>query len=309
VGAEGDLVVPPRRYTEQQFRVALADPEIRTLADLCRALQLVPRGANYETIRAYGRTLGLDVDRELRGRRPQPRSRRSYTDGQLQQALQDPRVDGYPALCRRLGLLPHPTTHRRLDAHARELGLAVPAAWRRPGPRTDAPAHDERLYGEDELRRAVAASLSLAAAIRRLGERPSNSTYAKIHRSLHLYDVPTDHLLPDGGANRRRQRPLEDVLVHARPEHGSTLRRRLIAEGLKEHRCEHCRWTAWHGEPIPLEVDHVDGDRTNNRLGNLRLLCPNCHAQTPTYRGRNIGRPGHPLERSLPQAPLAHDPS
>jgi hypothetical protein len=47
---------------------------------------------------------------------------------------------------------------------------------------------------------------------------------------------------------------------------------------------------AWEGGPIPLELDHVDGDRRNNDPSNLRLLCPNCHALTPTYRGRNIGR-------------------
>ncbi len=46
----------------------------------------------------------------------------------------------------------------------------------------------------------------------------------------------------------------------------------------------------WHGRPIPLEVDHIDGDWRNNRVENLRLLCPNCHSVTDTYRGRGKGR-------------------
>jgi 5-methylcytosine-specific restriction endonuclease McrA len=49
--------------------------------------------------------------------------------------------------------------------------------------------------------------------------------------------------------------------------------------------------TEWLGQPIPLEIDHIDGDSTNNSLDNFRILCPNCHAQTPTYRGLNIKNP------------------
>ena len=53
-----------------------------------------------------------------------------------------------------------------------------------------------------------------------------------------------------------------------------------------------CHLASWNGRPIPLELDHVNGRRTDNRLDNLRILCPNCHAQTDTYRGRNIGSLG-----------------
>ena len=67
------------------------------------------------------------------------------------------------------------------------------------------------------------------------------------------------------------------------------LRQRLIKEGLKLHQCESCLCETWMGQPIPLELDHINGDRWDSRLENLRLLCPNCHAQTDTYRGRNIG--------------------
>lgn len=66
------------------------------------------------------------------------------------------------------------------------------------------------------------------------------------------------------------------------------LRIKLLTENLKEYQCESCGFTTWRGNPIPLEVHHVDGDKTNNELCNLQLLCPNCHAQTSTYRGKNI---------------------
>lgn len=53
--------------------------------------------------------------------------------------------------------------------------------------------------------------------------------------------------------------------------------------------CEKCNLSNWNGEPIPIELDHIDGNHQNNSLDNLRLLCPNCHAQTATYKIRNIG--------------------
>ena len=54
--------------------------------------------------------------------------------------------------------------------------------------------------------------------------------------------------------------------------------------------CEQCYCTTWNGLPIAIELEHVDGNRMNDSDDNLKLLCPNCHAQTPTYRGKNIGR-------------------
>ncbi len=66
------------------------------------------------------------------------------------------------------------------------------------------------------------------------------------------------------------------------------LRNKLIREGFKEARCEICGNSKWNGKPIPLEVHHKDGDKNYNSLENLQLLCPNCHALTDNYRGKNI---------------------
>ena len=78
------------------------------------------------------------------------------------------------------------------------------------------------------------------------------------------------------------------MLVAGRLVKTSTLKRRLLREGVLRPRCAGCGLERWRDTPIPLELDHVSGDRSDNRLENLRLLCPNCHAQTETYRGRNI---------------------
>lgn len=62
----------------------------------------------------------------------------------------------------------------------------------------------------------------------------------------------------------------------------------MIKEGYKEYKCECCGLTEWRGKPIPLELHHKDGNHDNNKLDNLEILCPNCHAQTDNYTGKNI---------------------
>jgi hypothetical protein len=66
------------------------------------------------------------------------------------------------------------------------------------------------------------------------------------------------------------------------------LSRRLLSEHIKEHKCEICGLTHWNEKPIPLELHHIDGNRFNHKLENIILVCPNCHAQTNTYRGKNV---------------------
>lgn len=66
------------------------------------------------------------------------------------------------------------------------------------------------------------------------------------------------------------------------------LRKRLIDEGIKTPQCEMCGIKEWLGKSISFELDHINGDRTNHNLSNLRIVCPNCHSQTHTYRGKNI---------------------
>jgi hypothetical protein len=66
------------------------------------------------------------------------------------------------------------------------------------------------------------------------------------------------------------------------------LKRKLLANGLIENLCSECkRLPEWQSKPLSLQLDHIDGDRTNNELPNLRMLCPNCHSQTHTFAGRN----------------------
>ena len=85
-------------------------------------------------------------------------------------------------------------------------------------------------------------------------------------------------------------RKLSEVLVeHSTWVNSGSLRKRLIREGLKEYRCECCNRTEWLGKPIKLELHHINGIKDDLRIENLQILCPNCHAYTDNYRGKNIG--------------------
>lgn len=70
----------------------------------------------------------------------------------------------------------------------------------------------------------------------------------------------------------------------------SKIKAKMLREGHKKHECEICKYTEWMGEPIPLSIDHIDGNHFNNDLDNLRIICFNCHAQTETFAGRSKGK-------------------
>ncbi len=112
-------------------------------------------------------------------------------------------------------------------------------------------------------------------------------------RSLQL-DI--SHWRYGSGKRRSYARSLETILTESSPHRNTwTLKCKLIKAGLLKNQCyiEACSLSPeWQGKLLTLQLDHINGDRTDNRLENLRILCPNCHSQTNTYAGRNqTGKP------------------
>jgi HNH endonuclease len=149
-----------------------------------------------------------------------------------------------------------------------------------------------RKWTDADLQRAVAEANSIAGVLRKLGLQPAGGNYENVRRNLKQLALDVSHWTGQGHLRGKRglhrpRLPLAQLLRHGSGYHSNKLRRRLIAEGVLEPRCSACGLERWLAEPIPLELDHIDGDRENNELSNLRLVCPNCHAFTPTYRGKN----------------------
>lgn len=83
--------------------------------------------------------------------------------------------------------------------------------------------------------------------------------------------------------------PLQDILDGKRPEYQTfKLKKRLIKAGIKKNICEVCGLTEWNKKPIEMELDHINGVSNDHKLNNLRIICPNCHSQTETFRAKNI---------------------
>lgn len=140
------------------------------------------------------------------------------------------------------------------------------------------------------LARAVAESTSIRATLRKLGLTPAGGNYETVKKAIREYGIDFSHFTGQGHLRGKTHnystRPLQKVLVLGKLEKTARLKHRLLSEGLKERRCECCGLTDWLGHPVPLELHHKDGDRTNNLLRNLELVCPNCHALTDNYRGK-----------------------
>lgn len=141
----------------------------------------------------------------------------------------------------------------------------------------------------EELQAAVTASTSIRQVLMILGIAAKGGNYKTIQQRLMKHNIDTSHFLgmAQKGRPKRMRRDINDYLNNDFPVQSNMLRKRLLREGVLERRCSSCGLEEWMEAPIPLELDHIDGDHQNNLLSNLRLLCPNCHALTPTYRGKN----------------------
>lgn len=154
----------------------------------------------------------------------------------------------------------------------------------------------KRKWSDSDLKKAVSTSQSIRSVIVALGLVPAGGNYVQTRVRIKALKISTEHFTGKGWKRGNHSPtvpalPLSKILVKNSSYQSHKLKNRLFKEKLKSRKCELCGWAQRSPDGrVPLELDHKNGDRTDNRMSNLRVLCPNCHSLQPTHRGRNKGR-------------------
>ncbi len=145
------------------------------------------------------------------------------------------------------------------------------------------------LWDQTKVIEAVKTGESLSDILRSLGIPIQTNTITCLTRQVRQLKLDTSHFKKNVPPNSI-PKPIQEYLVKGRAKQSGSMhiKKRLFDAGLKQTTCELCGIVEWLGRPAPLELHHIDGDKTNNLIENLQILCANCHALTDTYCGKNI---------------------
>lgn len=144
-------------------------------------------------------------------------------------------------------------------------------------------------YTKELLEPLVKESFSFSNVCKLLGIKPIGSNPTTIRRKLDEFNIDYSHFTGKvwnvyGNPNfGNGVTPLNEFFADNTSADSAKVKLRLLNNKLKEYRCECCGITEWNGQPITLQLHHINGKHTDNRLENLQLLCPNCHSQTHNY--------------------------
>jgi hypothetical protein len=159
----------------------------------------------------------------------------------------------------------------------------------------------KRSYTKEILEPIVMECGSYRQVLTKLGLKEAGSNYENIKTRIKNLGIDTSHFHGKKWNHGKKWSKLKDVsfmLVEnstyssGLPRSSYKVKTQLLKHGLKKYECESCHLSEWMGVKIPLELHHINGNKFDNRIENLQILCPNCHALTPNYRSKNLSALG-----------------
>lgn len=146
-------------------------------------------------------------------------------------------------------------------------------------------------WSDEDFILLVKDSVSIAEISRKLGYTSKGGGVSNMVKDrIAKLNINVEHFSKYSkvSSNRVKYDSISDILIeNSTYTNNTSLKKKLVNEGLLIYECKICRLTSWLEKPISLQLDHVNGINSDNRLENLRLLCPNCHSQTETFSGKN----------------------
>ena len=146
---------------------------------------------------------------------------------------------------------------------------------------------------EEEFSKIIKESSSCAVAMRVMGYScTTGNSHVTVKRRIAELNLDISHWADNTkNAHIKNRLSTEEYFIADKQRNGTNTRQRLIEDNLMEYKCSLCGNTGeWNGRKLVLQVDHINGDHCDNRLENLRFLCPNCHSQTDSFAGKNVKR-------------------
>ncbi|MGW4030426.1 HNH endonuclease [Streptomyces sp. NPDC004838] len=267
--------------------LARTAPGCTSLVDLLRRLGAPLGSGPLRYLRKRLEHYGIDTSHFREEPLPE-RPRRSYTREVLAKAAA--RSHSIRDMMLFMGLSPDDAPYSHIRKKLDQFGIDTSHF-------TSGLRYGARALPRAELASAVAASSSLAGVLRALGLPADGARRELLKRSLRAYGISTEHFRGQGhnrGVPSPQRKSAAEILRRldsGSPRTKTALLRRALDDLGVPHACSACGIDdIWQGKRLVLEIDHISGDRLDNRIENLRYLCPSCHSQTITFSNRSRGK-------------------